>query len=249
VGNVKNIFLTKLQKFIIYKSNYISSYIHATLLSLCSSRTTLLGWIVDETGDMRLWNGMLIARLGTRAYGCYAQFSMDACNASPQFQGVSCCCNASPNSFTAFIRRTAMGRLVKAGPPLAKAARVAATGTDYAERVSKYIPGEIVAGYIALSELINAVPPTDERRITAAWFLFFVGFLVTPVYLYFTGKPANRRERLQIAIPTVAFVLWAYALGGPFELSSPLPVIGPYASWLGALAVGIFTWVAGLFKP
>jgi hypothetical protein len=141
-----------------------------------------------------------------------------------------------------------MGRLVKTPPP-GKAIGVAQTGENYVERVAKYIPGEIIAGYVALSGLISAVPPEDERRITAAWVLFIVGLLVTPIYLYTAGKPANRRETLQIAIPTIAFVLWAYALGGPFELSSPLPVIGEYASWLGALAVGLFTWVAGLFEP
>jgi hypothetical protein len=38
-------------------------------------------WVIDEVGGMRLWNGMLIARLGSRAYGCYAKFILDACNA------------------------------------------------------------------------------------------------------------------------------------------------------------------------
>ena len=44
-------------------------------------------WIVDEVGGMRLWNGMLVARLGTRAYGCYAQFILDDCNAAPELPG------------------------------------------------------------------------------------------------------------------------------------------------------------------
>jgi hypothetical protein len=117
------------------------------------------------------------------------------------------------------------------------------------ERVAKYIPGEIVAGYLALSEVVKMVSRQDTRRVAAAWVLFLVGLGVTPVYLYVAGKPANRREMIQIGISTIAFVLWAYALGGPFEMGPPSPVHGPYAGWIGALAVGIFTWVAGLFRP
>jgi len=143
-----------------------------------------------------------------------------------------------------------MGRLVTAGAPRGRATGVSQTGdNNYTERVVKYIPGEIVAGYVGLSGVLTAVPHEDPRRVGASWLLFVVALIVTPIYLFTTGKPATRRERLQLAIPTVAFILWAYALGGPFQLSSPLPVIGPYASWLGALAVGLFTWIAGLFKP
>jgi hypothetical protein len=44
-------------------------------------------WIIDEAGGVRMWNGMLVARLGARAYGCYAQFIIDACNAAQEFPG------------------------------------------------------------------------------------------------------------------------------------------------------------------
>jgi hypothetical protein len=143
-----------------------------------------------------------------------------------------------------------MGRLVKAGPPPGKAIGVAESDRDtYVDRVTKYIPAEIVAGYAALSGIVTSAPHDDPRRKVLAWALFWLALVVTPIYLYAIGKPTRFREQLQLIIPTVAFVLWAYTLGGPFQLSSPLPLVGSYASWIGALLVGIFTWLAGLFKP
>jgi hypothetical protein len=44
-------------------------------------------WIVDEIGDMRQWNGMLVGRLGRRAYGCYAHLILQACQNAVGFPG------------------------------------------------------------------------------------------------------------------------------------------------------------------
>ncbi len=106
-----------------------------------------------------------------------------------------------------------------------------------------------MAGYVALSGMIASVPQQDQRRAIAAWILFFVGLVVTPIYLFVIGKPNTRREKLLIGIPTIAFILWAYTLGGPFEMSSPLPILGTYEKWIGALMLALFTWIVGLFKP
>jgi hypothetical protein len=37
-------------------------------------------WVYDNLKDVRNWNGMLIATQGRRAYGCYADFIMQALN-------------------------------------------------------------------------------------------------------------------------------------------------------------------------
>jgi hypothetical protein len=44
-------------------------------------------WVFDEGGEVRFWNGMLVARQGRRAYGCYAEFiwqALTACSDFPQ---------------------------------------------------------------------------------------------------------------------------------------------------------------------
>jgi hypothetical protein len=46
-----------------------------------------------------------------------------------------------------------------------------------------------------------------------------------------------------MAVSTVAFVVWAYALGGPFQLC------GIYKGWLGSILLGSFTLAAGLVEP
>lgn len=149
-----------------------------------------------------------------------------------------------------------MGRLVRVPPP-GPAGPAGAPGgppppaasDPYTERVAKYVPAEIVAGYFSLSEVIKQAGAGDPRQPWAATALFAVGLVLTPVYLIVVGKPRQPREYVPIGLSTVAFVLWAYALGGPFALGEPSATLGPYAGWLGALAVGLFTWVAGLFKP
>ena len=44
-------------------------------------------WVFDNMGDMRCWNGMLIGRQGKRAYGCYAEFIMNALANIPAIPG------------------------------------------------------------------------------------------------------------------------------------------------------------------
>jgi hypothetical protein len=44
-------------------------------------------WVFDNSDGLRCWNGILIARQGHRAYGCYADLVMQSLSASPQFPG------------------------------------------------------------------------------------------------------------------------------------------------------------------
>jgi hypothetical protein len=43
-------------------------------------------WVMDQVEDMRCWNGMLIGVQGRRAYGCYADFIVQALRQDDQFQ-------------------------------------------------------------------------------------------------------------------------------------------------------------------
>jgi hypothetical protein len=54
---------------------------------------------------------------------------------------------------------------------------------------------------------------------------------------------------VQIPISTVSFVLWAYALGGPFESVQIITGV-PYEKWFATFVAGVFTWVIALvWKP
>jgi hypothetical protein len=138
-----------------------------------------------------------------------------------------------------------MGRLVK--PKIVSSAgRATSAGRDegesYAERVAKYIPAEVVAVYMSLTGILKAVENDDSLKLGAAWFVFALGLIATPLYLTRMRRPQSG-EGWQLVLATVSFALWAYTLGGPFE------TLSFYRPWLGSLAVGIWTFLAGRHDP
>ena len=110
------------------------------------------------------------------------------------------------------------------------------------ERILKFMPVEIVSGYLFVIGLVTAAP-AGTLRIILAWVVFAAGLIVTPLFLKRGYRPeANKWPQIWIA--TIAFPLWAYALGGPFALP---PADKYYAGWLGAVLVGLYSWLVGLF--
>jgi hypothetical protein len=103
---------------------------------------------------------------------------------------------------------------------------------NYIERLFKYIPSEIVALYLAiLPYLKNATQSTEYLiaiLLTAATFLYLL--LVQKV-----------KKPLQLLLSCTCFVLWVFALGGPFRFYQWYTE-SPY---LPALALGVAT----LFIP
>ena len=153
-----------------------------------------------------------------------------------------------------------MGRLVSEQPPRGKAFAAGEAGEDYVTRVAKYIPGEIIAGYIAVIALVQATASTGTPTRTSVilgFLVFFAGWLSTPLYLWKVGRPVGR-QWYQLVISSLAFPLWAYVLGGPFESLPQVPdafgswasgVAIPYSQPVGAVLTGLYSWLVGLFAP
>ena len=143
-----------------------------------------------------------------------------------------------------------MGRFVSARPRATPRAVVAAAETarrgderdDAMQRIVKYIPTEMVSGYAFLLGLTQAAP-SESQRFWAGIAIFCIMLVVTPTYLIRVHKPQSD-ERPQVWVATVAFVLWAYAMGGPFSLG---PIAPYYQGWLGGLLVGLYSWLVGIF--
>jgi hypothetical protein len=133
-----------------------------------------------------------------------------------------------------------MGRLVEPGVEL-----TAAKGHEfraYADRTAKYVPGEIIAAYVSIGGILKSVNAADPLRLPVGWMVFALCLVVTPVYLnLFNDK--KRPNRSHLAVSTVAFAVWGYALGGPFEYA------GIYKSWLGSVLLVVFTVLSGLLEP
>jgi len=109
---------------------------------------------------------------------------------------------------------------------------------QYLERLLKMIPAEVVGLYTIGSGFI----PEKQALGSAIWLLIcFV--LVIAIRIYGTrdptqGKPA---QPIPVFVSTVAFVIWAYSLGGPFAKYNL------YIPWIGSLGVLFWSFVVPIF--
>ncbi|MBO1063186.1 MULTISPECIES: hypothetical protein [Nostocales] len=96
----------------------------------------------------------------------------------------------------------------------------------YFDKLIKYIPTEIVGGWIAIIGLIRGASniPTN----TILWILFIIFTGLTALYIlnqtFESKKPLAIKQTI---ISTIAFIVWVFALGKPFDsLSFYNPVYG-----------------------
>jgi hypothetical protein len=108
---------------------------------------------------------------------------------------------------------------------------------DYKDRLLKLIPTEVVAAYLTLDGIIRS--SATGRSITIAlWVAFGVGTVATWLYLQRLQKVGSL---VQLAVSTVAFAVWVFALGGPFARYDW------YQPWLGSVVLVIVTLAVPLF--
>ena len=100
--------------------------------------------------------------------------------------------------------------LMTAAEPVA-AAPASKDPDDYKTRLLKYIPAEVVSLYIALETVVKTAQSNAQLYY---WIIFVIGIVGTPLYLW---KQAQVTKGMQLGISTLAFVIWVFALGGPFE--------------------------------
>ncbi len=106
------------------------------------------------------------------------------------------------------------------------------TPDDYLTRLIKFVPSEVVALYITLYALANS--SRNEIAFDAVvWAIFIVGIIATPLYLWRVAKVA---DWTQMIISTIAFVVWIFALGGPFS------TLSWYHPVYGALLLPVYTF-------
>lgn len=111
---------------------------------------------------------------------------------------------------------------------------------NYVDRLFKYIPAELVAGYIFVLGVMKRLTDTGEIRILQ-WLLFFIFCVLTPLYIWRVQKV---RKIQQHVISLLSFVIWVFALGGPFALYSWYnPIYGEILLPVFTLAIAV--WEAG----
>ncbi|MBX9258542.1 hypothetical protein H1Q63_32275 [Desmonostoc muscorum CCALA 125] len=97
---------------------------------------------------------------------------------------------------------------------------------DYFSKLLKYIPTEIVGGWIAITGLIKSATGVPTNIIL--WILLVIFTVITAAYiLQQTSEPKKPPAVKQTIISTIAFIVWVFALGEPFSsLSFYSPVYG-----------------------
>ena len=106
----------------------------------------------------------------------------------------------------------------------------------YLDRLLKMIPAEIVGAYLALSGILRSNESADP---VWWWLIAVLGLALTPAYLRMRGV----RAVVHLVLAGAAFVVWVYALGGPFEHFSW------YEPFQGSILIVTFSLVAPLANP
>lgn len=120
-----------------------------------------------------------------------------------------------------------------------------ATGTGsmqlpdtYYDRLIKYIPADVVAGWIAVKGIISSASDANTDKVY--WICFIVGVIFTILWTFkLTYVKGSKPAYTQIIIATTAFFIWVLATGKPFDIE-------PY---IGSLILIGYTIGAGLIIP
>jgi hypothetical protein len=111
----------------------------------------------------------------------------------------------------------------------------------YFDRVIKYIPADVVGAWVAVTGVINSQANVSP---TIWWLAFAVGTLAAAAWTWKqTSEPGKPTATVQILVATVAFVVWVFALGGPFAGEDW------YKPYQGSLVLIAFTLLVGLIIP
>lgn len=115
------------------------------------------------------------------------------------------------------------------------------------DRVIKNIPGDVVAGWTAILGLFGVSPGAvseDGTTTNILWIMWAALAIVTFFWTYRQTKaPGLQPAWTQIFISTFAFVVWALALGVPFN------TLSFYDSRLAASLLIVFTLAVGAIQP
>jgi hypothetical protein len=112
------------------------------------------------------------------------------------------------------------------------------TRDGYFDRLFKYIPAELVAGYIFVLGVVKQLTEAGEIRIFQ-WLLFIVFCILTPLYLWRVQKVQKLQQHI---ISLLSFIVWAFALGGPFALCNW------YNPVYGSILLPVFTLLVAIWE-
>jgi hypothetical protein len=113
---------------------------------------------------------------------------------------------------------------------------------SYFEKLIRYIPADIVAGYVALDGVLKE---GGNSPLWLTWAVFAALLALTPLYVcYVKTQPPGivSSKTFYWFASTFAFAVWVFALGGPFAATFAWykPVYGSVLLILTTLALPVF---------
>lgn len=120
------------------------------------------------------------------------------------------------------------------------------TGTGqidvYFDKLIKYIPTEVVGVWIAITNVIKSA--SDIPTNTILWIALVICTVGTGLYILKQTFEAKKPLAIQqTIISTIAFVVWVFALGEPFNS------LDFYRPAYGTLALIFYTFLIPLINP
>ena len=151
-----------------------------------------------------------------------------------------------------------MGRRIDTDYPAAGMLAAKAKPKDdvdrYLERLTKYIPAEVLAAYSTCAGLVPASETLTVQR-GALWFLFGLFWILTPVYLWyatttpvFAFRAANRQkppQKLVVVLGSIAFPVWVMMTGGVFATYPDFVA----HRWVVSILMVIVSFGFAFFRP
>lgn len=107
---------------------------------------------------------------------------------------------------------------------------------DYAKKLLKLIPSEMIAAYVVVAGLI------PEGNYIWLWGTTIILLILITPYL---RRFQNVINPLHYAVSSISFGVWIFAIGGPFAS------MDWYESWMGSVVLIIWTLIPPLLfkKP
>lgn len=112
---------------------------------------------------------------------------------------------------------------------------------NYFGRLVKFIPAEVVALYVSAG---GVVPKGHLHEIDYLWGIFVACVVITPLYMWVVARDEVTKKPIwkNITGATIAFPVWAFALGGPFaHLSWYEPFQGSLLLMFVTVGLGFLT--------
>ena len=146
-----------------------------------------------------------------------------------------------------------MSRLVRVPGAADQSARPAGQGAaspdNYLERITKYVPGEVLAFFVFINVILEQAQKTSGKSAamagvpvaTVAQGALIVGLVLTPLFVWYVRQKGDAWITNAL-VSTAAFPFWAYALGA-------VAFADYWDGNLAAILLATVTVMSGLISP